>query len=218
MSKSKGNVINPDDVVELYGADTIRLYEMFMGPLEAMKPWNTASIIGPRRFLERVWRLSEKVGGDSLDGAETVFHQTIKKVGADIESFGMNTAVSQLMICLNALESLSSVPKKAYEDFLKLLAPLAPHITEELWHELGNAGSIHTASWPEYDSSKLEADTITLAVQIMGKTKGTCLVPRTGSQEEIVAILKSDPKLAAHIPETPSKVIFVPGRIINFIA
>jgi leucyl-tRNA synthetase len=218
MSKSKGNVINPDDVVELYGADTIRLYEMFMGPLEAMKPWNTASIIGPRRFLERVWRLSEKVGGDSLDGAETVFHQTIKKVGTDIESFGMNTAVSQLMICLNALESLSSVPKKAYEDFLKLLAPLAPHITEELWHELGNAGSIHTASWPAYDSSKLEAESVTLAVQIMGKTKGTCLVPRTGSQEEIVAILKSDPKLAAHIPETPSKVIFVPGRIINFIA
>lgn len=217
MSKSKGNVINPDEVVELYGADTIRLYEMFMGPLEAMKPWNTASIIGPRRFLERVWRLSLKINGNSLEGAETVFHQTVKKVGADIESFGMNTAVSQLMICLNALEALPSVPKKAYEDFLKLLAPFAPHITEELWHELGNSDSIHKASWPAYDPAKLEAETVTLAVQVGGKTRGTCLVPRSASEEEVTALLKNDAKLSAHIPENPKKVVFVPGRIINFI-
>lgn len=217
MSKSKGNVINPDEVVELYGADTIRLYEMFMGPLEAMKPWNTASIIGPRRFLERVWRLSQKVNGDSLGSAEHVFHQTIKKVGTDIESFNMNTAVSQLMICLNAFETLPSIPKSAYEDFLKLLAPFAPHLTEELWHELGHSDSIHKTPWPTFDPAKLESETVTLAVQIAGKTRGTCMVPRMATEVEVIAAIKNDPKLAVYIPEAPKKVVYVPGRIISFI-
>ncbi len=217
MSKSKGNVINPDDVVELYGADTIRIYEMFMGPLEAMKPWNTASIIGPRRFLERVWRLSEKTNGSSLGQAETVFHQTIKKVGSDIESFGMNTAISQLMICLNAFEAEGAIPKSAYLDFLKLLAPFAPHLTEELWHELGNSESIHRAPWPSYDSSKLQAETVTIAVQIAGKTRGTSTVGRSASETDVITELKKDAKLGPQIPQNPKKIVYVPGRIINFI-
>ncbi|MCL9972436.1 MAG: leucine--tRNA ligase [Candidatus Pacebacteria bacterium] len=217
MSKSKGNVINPDDVVELYGADTVRMYEMFMGPLEAMKPWNTKGIIGPRRFLERVWRLTDKVGDGALGAAEAVFNQTIKKVGDDIQTFGLNTAISQLMICLNAFEELPVVPRAAFETYLKLLAPFAPHLTEELWHELGHTTSIHLESWPTYDDTKLMADTVVIAVQVAGKTRGTVSVSHGASQEQVLAVAERDLKLAQYLPQTPSRVIFVPNKILNLV-
>jgi leucyl-tRNA synthetase len=217
MSKSKGNVINPDEVVEIYGADTLRMYEMFMGPLEAMKPWNTKSIIGPRRFIERVWRLIDKLGEGSLGDAESVFNQTVKKVGDDIQTFGFNTAISQLMICLNAFEQLPTVPKSAYETYLKLLAPFAPHVTEELWHDLGHTTSIHLEPWPQYDATKLVSDIVNVAVQIAGKSRGVVSINRGAGEAEVLEAARRDPKLAAHIPLTPTRIVFVPDRVLNLI-
>jgi leucyl-tRNA synthetase len=129
----------------------------------------------------------------------------------------MNTAISQMMICLNTFEAEGSIPKSAYQDFLKLLAPFAPHLTEELWHELGNTDSIHRTPWPSYDVAKLQSETLTIAVQIAGKTRGTCVVGRNASEAEVIAELKNDQKLSLQIPEKPKKVIYVVGRIINFI-
>lgn len=216
MSKSKGNVINPDEVVELYGADTIRLYEMFLGPLETMKPWSTRNIIGPRRFIERVWRLKSKMAeqGNSIG---SVLHQTVKKVTDDTASFGLNTAISQLMICLNAFEDQASVLQSEYEVFLTLLAPFAPHITEELWHQLGHSTSIHLEPWPTFDESKLVSDMVTIAVQIAGKTRGTVTVARGVGEEEVLTEARNTAKLKPYLPEMPSKVIFVKDRILNLI-
>jgi leucyl-tRNA synthetase len=216
MSKSKGNVINPDDVVELYGADTIRLYEMFMGPLETMKPWNTKSIIGPRRFLDRVWRLLDNVqhSGESIDA---VLHQTVQKVTVDTPGFGLNTAIAQMMICLNAFESKHSVLQSEFETFLKVLAPYAPHITEELWDKLGHTTSIHLETWPTYDPKKLLSDMATIAIQIAGKTRGAVTVPRGATETQVLEAARNDEKTAKYMPQTHSKVIFVENRVLNII-
>lgn len=216
MSKSKGNVINPDDVVELYGADTIRLYEMFMGPLETMKPWNTKSIIGPRRFLERVWRLRDKVQdtGESIDAA---LHQTVKKITDDTETFGLNTAIAQMMICLNAFEEKKAVVQAEYETFLKILAPYAPHLTEELWRDLRHQTSIHLETWPTHDPSKLVSDTVIVAIQIAGKTRGAVEVSRGSSEAEVRVAAEKDEKTAKYMPKNPSRTVFVPDRILNLI-
>ncbi|MES2135147.1 MAG: leucine--tRNA ligase [Patescibacteria group bacterium] len=219
MSKSKGNVINPDEFVELYGADTVRIYEMFMGPLEAMKPWNTQNIIGSRRFLERVWRIQEKMSKEALldANADSVLQQTIKKVGEDIQTLSLNTAVSQMMICLNSFEKEEHIPVSTYESFLRILAPFAPHITEELWQDLGHTGSIHTEGWPTFDPSKLEKNEIVIAVQLAGKVKGTVVIANKATEDEVVQLVRADAKLSLIVPEKPSRTIFVPGRIINFI-
>ncbi|MES2014845.1 MAG: leucine--tRNA ligase [Patescibacteria group bacterium] len=219
MSKSKGNVINPDEFVALYGADTVRVYEMFMGPLEAMKPWNTKNIIGSRRFLERVWRLQERVQEGASLKAETnsVLQQTIKKVGEDIELLSLNTAVSQMMICLNAFDAEEALPLSAYETLLRLLAPFAPYMTEELWELLGHTASIHQEEWPLFDASKLEKDEVVIAVQLAGKVKGTVIAPRGAGEGDIVKIIREDGKLGTLMPQNPSRIVFVPGRIINFI-
>ncbi len=217
MSKSVGNVINPDEVSELFGADTLRVYEMFMGPLEAMKPWNTQNIMGPRRFLERVWRLRAKVSDGGVGEASAILHKTIKKVTEDIENLSLNTAVSQLMILLNTFEESSSLSQSAYEAFLKLLAPLAPHITEELWHDLGNLESIHLASWPEYDATKLVESSVTIAVQVAGKVKGMIVVSPEADEGEVLRVVRNDATLQKLIPESPKRVVYVKGRIINVI-
>lgn len=219
MSKSKGNVINPDEFVDLYGADTVRVYEMFMGPLEAMKPWNTKNIIGSRRFLERVWRLHDSVAETATLSSDTehIFNATIKKVGEDIETLDLNTALSQLMICLNAFDTEESVPREAYLNFLKLVAPFAPHLTEELWENLGYTTSIHKESWPVFDPLKLEKQEVDLAVQVGGKMKGLVHVSKSASEAEVVNAIRSDAKLASIVPENPRKVVYVSGRIINFI-
>ncbi len=219
MSKSKGNVINPDEFVALYGADSVRIYEMFMGPLEAMKPWNTQNIIGSRRFLERVWRLQERVSQGALLTAETdsVLQQTIKKVGEDIENLSLNTAVSQMMICVNVFEKAEKLSQDAYEAFLRVLAPFAPHMTDELWESLGHTTSIHTENWPVFDPAKLEKNEVVIAVQLGGKVKGIVLSERGATEEDVVELVRKDAKLGAMVPEKPSRVIFVPGRVINFI-
>ena len=216
MSKRWGNVINPDDMTSKFGADALRMYEMFMGPLEAMKPWSTKNIAGLERFLERIWRLSSQ--GQSLaQGSprtvlsptlDTLLNQTIKKVGDDIENLKMNTAVSALMILLNGIEAGAS--KAAYETFIKLLTPFAPHMASEL----AEKHSIDLSVWPAYDESKLIAETIKIAVQVNGKVRGTIELPVDAPEEEAVRLARAAAE--KWLTATEKKVIYVPGKIINF--
>ena len=227
MSKSKGNVINPDSIVDQFGADTLRLYEMFMGPFEQAIAWSEEALIGPRRFLEKVWRLQSKVSKGltgkgqtlSIDSQGlTLMHQTIKKVSEDIESMGFNTAISTLMIYTNALEKQEKVSKKEFETLLLLLAPFAPHITEELWKALGHDDSIHTQNWPTYDPRKLLKDEITLAVQIDGKVRASLTVSRNQNEEEIKIAALSLPEVEKWLNgREPKRIIVVLGRIISIV-
>ncbi|MDP3875195.1 MAG: class I tRNA ligase family protein [bacterium] len=217
MSKSKGNVINPDTIVEQFGADTLRLYEMFMGPFEQVIAWNEESLIGPRRFLEKVWRLKEKVSDSDLEDSALI-HQTIKKVSDDIESMGFNTAVSAMMIYTNALDKQEQVTQKEFEVLLILLAPFAPHITEELWRALGHKDSIHTQNWPTYNPKKLLKDEITLAIQINGKVRANLLVSREQSEEEIRATVLALPEVKKWLDgKELKKVIIVPRRVVSIV-
>ncbi|MEK7531200.1 MAG: class I tRNA ligase family protein [Patescibacteria group bacterium] len=216
MSKRLGNIINPDDVVAQVGADAFRMYEMFMGPFENTVAWSTHGVVGVRRFLERVWRLADTVS--DISGLDTITHQTIKKVSDDIETFKFNTAVSQMMIWSNEADRAKRIPRAHYEAFLKLLAPFAPHITEELWHGLGHETSIHQESWPLYDPSQLEAEMVTIAVQVNGKLRGTILSARSAHQDEVIALAKADKVLGAKMPPAWSKIVYIPGRILNIIS
>ena len=208
MSKRWGNVINPDDITAQFGADALRMYEMFMGPLEAMKPWATRNIAGTERFLERVWKLvpSDSPLATSID---TLLHKTIKKVGEDIESLKMNTAVSALMILLNELELGAS--KNFYEIFIKLLAPFAPHMAAEL----AEKHSIDLSVWPVYDESKLIAETIKIAVQVNGKVRGSIEVSPNATEKEALAAARGVVEKWLTGPE--KKAIYVPGKIVNIV-
>ena len=220
MSKRWGNTVNPDEHVSIVGADSVRTYLAFIGPYNIVGsfPWSTNGLIGVRKFLERVAGLSEKVTEAELTtDTEVLLNQTIKKVGEDIESMKFNTGVSQLMILSNALGELPQVPKSAYEVYLKLLAPFAPHLTEELWHQLGHTTSIHLEPWPVYDESKLVSDTVTIAIQVAGKTRGTITVQRGVGEEAVLEQARNDTRLKPYIPDTPSKVIFVKDRVLNVI-
>ncbi len=218
MSKSLGNVINPNSLVETYGADTLRLHEMFLGPLEDTKAWNSVTIIGPRRFLERVWRLHGKVGDTNAGALEAVLHKTIKKVGEDIESFSFNTAISALMILVNEMEKSERVSRDAYETLLVLLAPFAPHITEELWAEMGNKESIHLTSWPTFDATKCVESELTIAIQINGKVRDTVVVRadiENGALEEMVL---ARPDVMKWINGKPiKKILVVKGRLVSIV-
>ncbi len=223
MSKRYGNVINPDEVVQLYGADTFRLYEMFMGPFEQGAAWSPESIIGCRRFLEQIWTLGLKVEkqASQIKTAGPLYqllHQTIKKVTADIAAFKFNTVVSSLMILINEARE-KSLSRQDFLIFLQLLAPLAPHITEELWQRLGGDGSIHTNSWPEADETALKLTTVTLAVQVNGKVRDQIEVAPDVSQDEVVTVAISRPTVQRWLEnKTPTKVIYVPGRVLNLLA
>lgn len=215
MSKRYGNVINPDDIVDTYGADTLRIYEMFMGPFTDAIAWKTASLIGARRFLERVWRAQDEFATEPNAEVERTLHQTIKKVGEDIEHFKFNTAISQMMICVNAAEK-SGITKEQYQSFITILAPFAPHIAEEIWRELGNTNSVHVAPWPSFDESKLMADTVTIAIQVSGKTRTEIALPRDmGEAEATKAALEAAAKWLEG--KAPKRVIFVPNRLINLV-
>ena len=220
MSKSKGNVINPDTIVERFGADTLRLYEMFMGPFEQAIAWSESSLIGPRRFLEKVWRLRGRTSDTDSRGStsENLMHQTIKKVSEDIESMGFNTAVSALMIYANTLDKQEKVSQTELETLLLLLAPFAPHITEELWASLGHKGSIHIENWPAYDQKKIEKDEITLAVQVNGKVRASLSVSRSQSEEEMRVAALSLVEIKKWLNgKEPKRVIIVPKRIISIV-
>jgi leucyl-tRNA synthetase len=220
MSKRWGNVVNPDDVVHLHGADTLRVFEMFIGPFDSQLPWSTDGIIGSRRFVEKVWRLQDKVSADENIGRkyENTLHKTIKKVGEDIESFNFNTAISAMMICLNEMEKSEFILKEDFEKFIKILSPFAPHITEEIWKNLGNERIIQECGWPEYDENKLVDDNLILVVQVNGKIRGELNVVRDIDESSVLNLAKSSEQIAKWIAEGEIiKVIFVPNRLINIV-
>ena len=220
MSKSLGNVINPDEVVDQYGADTMRLYEMFMGDFEQAAPWQTSAIAGCNRFLDRVWALSDKlVEGEGYRPAmETLMHQTIKKVSADIESLKMNTAIAQLMTLVNAMYDNGGATKAEFETLVQLLNPFAPHMTEELWEKLGHSHDEQLAyyPWPAYEEAKCVEAAVEIAVQVNGKVKARLKVPADITAEDAIATAKADPAVAAALEgKQLVKEIYVKGRLVN---
>ena len=228
MSKSKGNVVNPDDIVGRFGADSLRVYEMFMGPFEQAIAWSTDSLVGARRFLERVWRLRDKsqitstklqtISNTRNSNLQTLLHQTIKKVGEDIECMKFNTAVSTLMILVNALEKETAITPGDYETLLTLLAPFAPHIVEELFSTLGHRTSIHAALWPAFDEELARGEWMTVIVQVNGKTRGSFNAERGLSDEEMRAHAASLPAAGKWIQgKEIKKVIVVKDRLVNIV-
>ena len=229
MSKSRGNVVSPDTIIASHGTDTLRLYLMFLGPLEAMKPWSMTQIEGVFRFLQKVWRecigregeINPKIVDDaSVDSPELLktLHETIKKVGDDIENMRFNTAISQMMIFANALQKAERVSLTIVRQFIQVLAPLAPHITEELWSRLGGIGSIQQATWPQYDAAKLVATEQKVVVQVNGKKRAELLVPVGTTQDVALQLAQTNPQSAPFLTEkTIKRVVFVPGKILNIV-
>lgn len=227
MSKSKGNVVNPDEIVGTHGADTLRLYEMFMGPLEASIAWSTKGLDGARRFLDRVWRLlieedgtvSPKIQISDDTQLEKIYHQTVKKVTEDFEGLRFNTAISQLMVFINEAYKATVLPKDYVEGFVKLLAPIAPHVAEELWAKLGHIETISYEAWPAYDEAKLVSDEVEIVIQINGKVKAKLFVPAGANKEALEQIAMDDHKVKEQIDgKTVRKVIAVPGKLVNIVA
>ncbi|WP_342276052.1 leucine--tRNA ligase [Spiroplasma endosymbiont of Nebria brevicollis] len=224
MSKSRGNVVNPDDIINEYGADTLRLYEMFMGSLTASLPWLASGLVGSHKFLTRVYRLftdSEYQSKISLTNdmtLDTIYHQTVKKVTCDINDLSFNTAIAQLMIFINACYKASSIYQEYLFNFLKLLNPFAPHLSEELWELTGNKASINHSKFPTYNEKFLIAKTVTIAIQINGKTKHTCQLAADLSQVDVVKIVTNNEKIKPWLNDkTIIKTIFVMNKIINFV-
>ncbi|MFB6801966.1 leucine--tRNA ligase [Peribacillus butanolivorans] len=228
MSKSKGNVVNPDDIVESHGADTLRMYEMFMGPLDASIAWSTNGLDGSRRFLDRIWRLLISEDGtitdkmadtDDSGKLEKVYHQTVKKVTENYEELKFNTAISQLMVFINEAYKADSLPKVYIEGFVKLLAPVAPHIAEELWSKLGHSESITYGTWPAFDEAKLVDNEVEIVIQINGKVKAKLMVPTDTTKEKLEEIAMGDDSIKEQIDgKTIRKVIAVPGKLVNIVA
>jgi len=220
MSKSRGNVVNPDDIVARFGADTLRVYEMFMGPFEQAIPWDEKGVVGVFRFLERVWRLSEKVRKSESREAtlERLVHQTIKKVGEDIEQMKFNTAVSALMILTNEMAAEEKLSITNYQLLIILLAPFAPHLSEELWEKSGNKKSIHLAEWPKYDSALIIEEEIDLIIQVNGKVRDSVKVKTDISEEEAKKVATESEKVKKWIEgQKIKKIIFVKGRLVNIV-
>ena len=219
MSKSRGNVVNPDEIVDTYGADTMRLYEMFIGDFEKAAPWSPKSIKGCRRFLERVWALAEKVqDGDAYSGEhEVLMHRTIKKVGEDADNLKANTAIAALMTMLNEFYD-KGVNRAEYMTFLTLLSPFAPHITEELWQQMGGEGLLSVAPWPQYDEEKTVEDTVEMAVQVNGKLKCTIKLPADCDKQTAIDTALAEEKVQHAIEgKQMVKQIVVPGKIVNLV-
>lgn len=220
MSKSRGNVINPDQVVSELGADTLRLYEMFMGPLEKTKPWIMSGTKGVHNFLSRAHRffLDQNNYAETEDASNLKeVHKLVKKVTEDIETMHFNTGISQMMIFMNHVYKSGKVTKATAEKFALVLSPYAPHLAEELWSFLGHKQTLAFEKWPEFDPALVKDDTITLAVQVNGKTRGTYDVPADISKEDFFAMVKADPKVAKYLAGTIVKEIYVPGKICNFV-
>lgn len=222
MSKSRGNVVNPDDIVNEYGADTMRLYEMFIGDFEKAAPWNTSSIKGSRRFLERYYALTEHLvpGGEISSALEQPFHKTIKKVGEDIENLKFNTAIAALMALINDISDAGSINREELRVFTLLLNPFAPHVTEEVWEKakLGD-GMVAVQPWPQYDEEKCRESTVEIALQISGKVRARIEIPVDFTQQQAVQAAKEQPKIAAELAgKNIVKEIYVPGKLVNIVA
>ena len=220
MSKSRGNVINPDDVVAEFGADAFRMYEMFIGPLEDTKPWQTQGIVGVKRFLDKVWRLASnlKESDPQHIGPGAIFHRSIKKITEDIENFKFNTVISTLMILVNDMEKASWIFQDEFEVLLKLLAPFPPHISEELWHNLGHKDSIHVQAWPKFDESLIKEATATIVIQILGRVRASVAVPAGSTQKFVKNLALQDETVKKYLADKEIvKEVFVPDRLINFV-
>jgi len=224
MSKSKYNVVNPDDICVNYGADTLRMYEMFLGPLEQAKPWNTAGITGVHGFLKKLWKLYFDDNGIQVTDQEATpenlktLHKTIRKVEEDIENFSFNTSVSTFMICVNELSAQKCRSRSILEPLAILISPYAPHIAEELWYELGKKESISTAAFPIFNESYLVESTKTYPISFNGKMRFTLDLPMDLSKEQIEEIVMAHEKTKAQLDgRAPKKVIIVPGKIVNIV-
>ncbi len=219
MSKSRGNVVNPDDIVRDYGADTMRLYEMFIGDFEKSAPWNPQSIRGCKRFLERFAGLTDLVKGEGFTPAlERPLHKTIAKVTSDIDSMKFNTAIAAMMALVNDIYEAGTVTRDELSAFAALLSPFAPHLAEEVWETLGNDGFVSLTKWPEYDPAKMVEDTVEIALQINGKLRGTVEASKTATREELLALAKANARVAEIIADkTVIKEIVVPGKIVNIV-
>lgn len=227
MSKSKGNVVNPDDIVHSHGADTLRLYEMFMGPLDASIAWSTKGLDGARRFLDRVYRLFVQDNGElnekivdtkKATSMERVYHQTVKKVTEDYEGLRFNTGISQLMVFVNEAYKADVLPKSYMEDFVKMLSPIAPHLGEELWEKLGHKETISYEAWPTYDESKLVEDEVEIVIQINGKNKEKLLIASDSTKEQMEELALNNDMIKELIDgKTIVKIIAVPGKLVNIV-
>ena len=215
-------VINPSDIVRDYGADTLRLYEMFMGPLEASKPWSQQGVEGARRFIGKVWNFftePENIIEDTDNGLKKVYHQTVKKVTQDFETLGFNTAISQMMIFMNAATKEGKCPRNYAEGFIKMFSCICPHAGEEIWSILGHDGTIAFEKWPEFDEEAVKEDTVEIGVQINGKVKGKVEIAVDEDSKTVIAKAKEIPAVAKAIEgKNIVKEIYVPGRIVNIVA
>ena len=220
MSKSRGNVINPDDVIKEYGADTLRLYEMFIGDFEKSAPWSTSAIRGCKRFLERVAGITDLVSGEGVtEKLDASFHKTIKKVTLDIEEMKFNTAIASMMSLLNEIYDCGTLTADEAKTFVLILCPFAPHLCEELWEKLGGKGFASLAKWPEYDDAKTVENTVEIAVQICGKVRSTITISVDADKDSVIAAAKADEKVAQALEgKSIVKEIYVPGKIVNIVA
>lgn len=221
MSKSKGNVINPDDIVETYGADTLRVYEMFMGPLEASKPWSESGVDGARKWLDRVYRLiieADKLSDENDHSLDFIYHSTVKKVTNDYDTLGFNTAISQMMIFVNEAYKAKTLYRPYAEDLVKMLSCIAPHVCEEMWQLLGHDESIAYANWPTYDEKMLEQTTIEMAVQVNGKLRAKINVNKDENDDAVKEIAFAQENVKIHTEgKNIVKVIVVKNKIVNIV-
>jgi leucyl-tRNA synthetase len=214
-------------MMDRFGADAVRMYEMFMGPLEAMKPWSTRGVEGVTRFLDRVWRmlvdengaLSPAIAGDAPNAGQLrLLHQTIKKVTEDLDALRFNTAISQMMIFTNEMTKLERRPRALLEPFVLLLSPFAPHLCEELWEKLGRAPSVSQQPWPAFDPTLVVSDRVEIPLQVNGRLRSKIDVPADWTEEQVVTLAKQDAKMAEWLQgKPPKKVIYVPKKLVNFV-
>lgn len=230
MSKSKLNVVNPEEVIDRFGADSLRLYEMFMGPLDQIKPWKTDGVDGVYRFLARAWRLvvdensgqtsaklNDEPGASQYELWRTL-HKTVRKVGEDIENLRFNTAISQMMIFVNEATNVQALPRETVQIFLRILSPFAPHVAEELWERIGGSGFVVNQDWPAFDPALCEDSSVTIVVMVNGKRREEFSAPIGNTQAELVAAAKALPKVAAALAgNEPKKIIVVPDKLVNFV-
>ena len=216
-SKSRGNVVNPDDIVREYGADTLRTYEMFIGAFDLSASWSEDGVKGCRRFLERVWKLQDLMTDEEGYSAdmETKMHQTIKKVSSDFENLKYNTAIAAMMALINDFYKKNAITRGEFKTLITLLNPVAPHITEELWQIAGFEGKVYQTAWPEFDEAKTVESSVEIAVQINGKTKGTLSIGKDDAKEDVIA--KAKEAIADKLTGNIVKEIYVPGRIVNIV-
>jgi leucyl-tRNA synthetase len=217
MSKSKGNVINPDDIVDRFGADTLRLYEMFMGPFDQAIAWSEDSLVGPRRFIEKIWKLAQRVDRENIAVNEISLNQVIKKVGDDIEEMKFNTSISAMMVYVNELEKKNIISKKEFETLVLLLSPFAPHVAEELWSNLDNKESVGTEKWPVYDENMIQNREVNIAIQVNGKTRAILKITNNLSDDEVRSLALNMPEILRWVKEKPQKVIVVPNKVVNIV-